>query len=84
MQNLRQRHPVHVSILVTSVFVHKKEFLFLNSLKGFWRSLAEISKFSLFNKSNHLKDLVIRILWILVMTFSNAQAMTLTVILTFY
>jgi hypothetical protein len=32
-----------VSILVTPVLVHKKEFLFLNSLKGFWRSLAEIS-----------------------------------------
>ncbi len=30
-------------ILMTSVFVHKKEFLFLNSLKGFWRSFAEIS-----------------------------------------
>ncbi len=32
-----------VSILVTPVFVHKKEFLFLNYLKGFWRSHAEIS-----------------------------------------
>jgi hypothetical protein len=32
-----------VSILVTLVLVHKKEFLFLNSLKGFWRSVAEIS-----------------------------------------
>jgi hypothetical protein len=30
-------------ILMTPVFVHKREFLFLNSLKGFWGSLAEIS-----------------------------------------
>jgi hypothetical protein len=29
--------------LVTPVLVHKKEFLFLNSLKGFLGSLAEIS-----------------------------------------
>jgi hypothetical protein len=34
---------IHVSILVTPVLVHKKDFLFLNSLKGFWRSLAETS-----------------------------------------
>ncbi len=72
-----------VSILVTPVFVHKKEFLFLNSLKGFWRSLAEISYVSHFNNSNHLKDLI-RILWTLVMSFSDAQAMILTVILTVY
>jgi hypothetical protein len=32
--------------------------------------------------SNHLKDLVICILWTLVMSFSDAQAMILTVILT--
>jgi hypothetical protein len=32
-----------VSILMTAAFVHKKEFLFLNSLKDFWISLAEIS-----------------------------------------
>jgi hypothetical protein len=32
--------------------------------------------------SNHLKDLVIRILWALVMSFSDDQAMILTVILT--
>jgi hypothetical protein len=37
-----------VSILVTPVFVHKKEFLFLNFLKGFWISLAEISQFQQF------------------------------------
>jgi hypothetical protein len=73
-----------VSILVTPVFVHKKEFLFLNSLKDFQKSLAEISQLSLFNNSNHLKDLVIRILWTLVMSFSDAQAMILAVILTVY
>jgi hypothetical protein len=40
-------------------------------------------KFDFFNNSNHLKDLVIRILWTLVMSFSDAQAMILTVILSF-
>jgi hypothetical protein len=73
-----------VSILVTPVFVHKKEFLFLNFLKGFWRSLAEISQLDHFYNSNHLKDLVIFILWTLVMSFSNAQAVILTVIFTVY
>jgi hypothetical protein len=34
--------------------------------------------------SNHLKDLIIRILWTLVMSFSDTQAMILTVILTVY
>ncbi len=70
-----------VSILMTLVLVHKKEFLYLNSLKDFWRSLAEISKVWLFNNSNHLKDLVICILWTLVMSFSDAQVIILTVIL---
>ncbi len=73
-----------VSILVTPVFVHKKEFLFPNSLKGFWRSLVEILQLSPFNNSSHLKDLVIRILWTLVMSFSDALTMILTVILTVY
>ncbi len=40
--------------------------------------------FNNFYKSNHLKDLIIRILWTLVMSFSGAQAMILTVILTVY
>jgi hypothetical protein len=35
-----------------------------------------------FYNSNHLKDLVIHILWTLVMSFSDAQAMILTMILT--
>jgi hypothetical protein len=34
-QNLNGRDNKHVSILVTPVFGHKKEFLFLNFLKGF-------------------------------------------------
>jgi hypothetical protein len=36
-----------VSILVTPVFVCKKEFLFLSSPKGFWRSLSKISLYLL-------------------------------------
>ncbi len=39
--------------------------------------------FNNFYDSNHLKDLVICILWKLVMSFSDAQAMILTVILTY-
>jgi hypothetical protein len=34
--------PTGISLCCDSAFAHKKEFLFLNSLKGFWRSLAEI------------------------------------------
>jgi hypothetical protein len=44
--------------------------------------LQRSHKFCLFNNSNHLKDLVICILWTLVMSFSDTQAMILTVILT--
>jgi hypothetical protein len=36
--------PTGISLCCDSVFVHKKEFLFFNSLKGFWRSLEEISQ----------------------------------------
>ncbi len=39
-------------------------------------------KFDFFNNSNHLKDLVVRILWTMVMSFSDAQAMILSVIIT--
>ncbi len=41
--------------------------------------------FNIFDNSNHLKDLVIRVLWTLVMSFFDTQMMilTLTVILTF-
>jgi hypothetical protein len=37
--------PKGISQCCDSAFAHKKEFLFLNSLKGFWRSLGEISQF---------------------------------------
>jgi hypothetical protein len=33
-----------ISLCCDSAFAHKKDFLFLNSLKGFWKSLAEISQ----------------------------------------
>ncbi len=36
---------------VTKVLVSKMEFMVLNSSKGFWRSLEEISFFSLFSQS---------------------------------
>ncbi len=62
----------------------RRNFLFSNSLKGFWRSLSEISLFHFGYNSNDLKDLFIHILWTLVMSFSGAQAMILTVILTVY
>jgi hypothetical protein len=75
--------PTGISLCCDSAFAHKKEFLFLNSLKGSWRSLAEISQYFHFvDNSNHLKDLFTCILWTLVMSFSDAQAMILTVILT--
>ncbi len=48
---------------VTQHLLKRRKFLFLNSLKGFWRSLADISYFHFVDNSNHLKDLVIRILW---------------------
>jgi hypothetical protein len=66
---------------VTQHLLTRRYFLFLNSLNVFWRSLGEISQFHNFYNSNHLKDLVICILWTLVMSFSDAQAMILTVIL---
>ncbi len=75
---------------VTQHLLTRRNFLFLNSLKDFQRSLAEISQFQqsqLFHfvdNSNHLKDLVIFILWTLVIFFSNAQAMILTVLLRVY
>ncbi len=52
-----------VSIFVTTIFVHKKEFLFLKSLKGFGDLLQRSHNFLNFYNSNHLKDLVIHILW---------------------
>ncbi len=66
---------------VTQHLLTRRNFLFLNSLKGFQRSLAEISQYYHFvDNSNHLKDLVICILWTLVMSLFDAQAMILTVI----
>jgi hypothetical protein len=65
-----------------SLWCDSANFLFLNSLKDFKRSFAEISLYFHFNNSNHLKDLVIHILWTLVMSFSDAEAMILTVIIT--
>jgi hypothetical protein len=67
---------------VTQHLLTRTKFLFLNSLKGFWRSLAEISYFHFVDNSNQQKDLVICILWTLVMSSSDAQAKILTVILT--
>jgi hypothetical protein len=70
---------------LTQHLLTRKNFLFLNSLAGFWRSLTQISQYFHFvDNSNHLKDLVIHILWTLAMSFSDAQAMILTVILTVY
>ncbi len=69
---------------VTQHLLTRQNFLSLNSLKVFWRSLAEISQYFHFvDNSNHLTDLVIRILWTLVMSISDAQGMMLTVILTY-
>ncbi len=58
---------------VTWHLITRRNFLFLNSLKGFQRSLAEISYFHFDDDFNHLKDLVICILWTLVMSFSFSQ-----------
>jgi hypothetical protein len=70
---------------VTQHLLTGRNFLYINFLKGFQRSLAEISQhFHLVDNSNHLKDLVIHILWTLVMSLSDAQRMILTVILTGY
>ncbi len=68
---------------VTQHLLTRRNILFLNSLKGFQRSLAEISQYFYFvDNSNHLKDLVICILWTLVMSSSDAWVMIFTVILT--
>ncbi len=49
---------------VTWHLLTRRNFLFLDSQKGFWRSLTETSQYFHFvDNSNHLKDLVIRILW---------------------
>jgi hypothetical protein len=78
------RAPYPLYAVTQQHLLTRKNFLFLNSLKGFWRSLGEISQYFHFvDNSNHLKDLVICILWTLVVSLSDAQAMILTVILTF-
>jgi hypothetical protein len=67
---------------VTQHLLTRKNILFLNDLKGFQGSLAEISQYFHFvDNSYHLKDLVICILWTLVMSLFDTQAMILTVIL---
>ncbi len=49
---------------VTQCLLTRRNFLHFNSLKGFWWSLTEILQYFHFvDNSNHLKDLVICILW---------------------
>jgi hypothetical protein len=73
------------SLCCDSTFAHKKEF----SIFKFPERFLEIScrahfKFDFFNNSNHLKDLVIHILWTLEMSFSDNQGMILSVIIIVY
>ncbi len=52
---------------VTQHLLTRWNFLFFNFLKGFQRPFAEISQYwqlcNFIDNSNHLKDLIIRILW---------------------
>jgi hypothetical protein len=71
-----------ISLCCDSAFAHKKECSIFKFPERFleisWRDLT----ISTILNSNHLKNLFIRILWTLVMSLSDAQAMICTVILT--
>ena len=85
-----QRKPVRIFLqgylyAVTQHLLTRRFYLFFKFPERFLEiSCKDLTIFSLVDNSNHLKDLVIHILWTLVMSFSNAQAMILTVILTVY
>ncbi len=78
--------PTGISLCCNSALAHKKSFSIFKFPERFseisCRDLTTFTNFFFVDNSNHVKDLVIHILWTLVMSFSDANAMIPTVILT--